>query len=223
MELWLDGVDRETIAIAKDLGLLYGVTTNPSILAKTGRKAEKVLEELLRGFSGPIAVQTTQHSAQGMIDQGKDLNDFSSRILVKIPVTQEGLRAIHRLSHSEIPTMGTTIFTPTQAFLAAKAGATYLAPYFSHIGEMAFEVIQKIQDMLEANKFSSKQCIAALKEPHEVEKCLVKGYRAITLKPDLFMKCLEAPPQVKQHLEEFDKEWENAPLSDLFTSKQLIQ
>ncbi|MCC5832524.1 MAG: hypothetical protein JJU12_05725 [Chlamydiales bacterium] len=223
MELWLDGVEREVVEEAKELGILHGVTTNPAILAKTGRRVEDLLEELLNLFSGPIAVQVTLRMAAEMIDQGKDLHDFSSRIIVKVPVTEEGIRAISRLSHNEIPTMGTAIFTPLQAFLAAKAGARYLAPYFSHIGGNALEVTQAMQDILDIHALQAKLCVAALATPKEVEECLVRGFRAVTLKSDLLRQCLAAPAQVFEHLDRFDVEWSRAVPSDLLVSQQLIK
>jgi TalC/MipB family fructose-6-phosphate aldolase len=223
MELWLDGVEREMVERAKDLGILHGVTTNPAILAKTGKRAEDVLEELLNLFSGPVAVQVTVRTSAEMIDQGKDLYDFSSRIIVKVPVTEEGIRAISRLTHNEIPTMGTAVFTPLQAFLAAEAGARYIAPYFSHIGGKAFEVTQAIQDILDIHALQAKLCIAALTTPKEVEECLVRGFRAVTLKPELFQQCLTPPAKVFEHLDRFDSDWSRAAPSDLLVSQQLIK
>lgn len=223
MELWLDGTEREMVIRTGELGILHGVTTNPAILAKTGRRAEDVLDELLNLFSGPIAVQVTVHTADEMVDQGKDLFDFSSRFIVKIPVTEEGVEAISRLSHQSIPTMGTTVFTPMQAFLAAKAGAHYLAPYFSHIGRKAIEVTQTIEDMLAAYSLQTKQCVAALSTPKEVEECVARGFKAVTLKPDLFRQCITAPPQVSEHLDRFDAQWKQAPLSDLLVSQKFIK
>jgi TalC/MipB family fructose-6-phosphate aldolase len=222
MELWLDGVERRMVERTKELGILHGITTNPSILAKTGRRVEDVLEEILNLFPGPIAVQVTVRGAAEMIDQGKDLFDFSSRIIVKIPVTEEGIRAINRLTHIEIPTMGTAVFTPLQAFLAAKAGAGYLAPYFSHIGGEAFEVIQAIQNILDIHSLQTKLCVASLTTPKEVEECVIRGFKGVTLKPELFEHCLTPPTKVIEHLDHFDAEWSRAVPSDLLVSQQLI-
>src|SRR5262245_45517365 len=105
MEIWLDTIERGTIELAKNLGILHGVTTNPAILAQSSEPAEEVLEELLNLYSGPLAVQVTLPAAQQMIEQAKDLFDFSSRIIVKVPVTEQGLEAIYRISHLEIPVM----------------------------------------------------------------------------------------------------------------------
>ncbi len=204
MELWLDGVDLEAIEHAKELGLLHGVTTNPSILAQTGLSAKKNLSEILKRFSGPVAVQVTARTAAEMVEEGKDLAEYTSRVIVKIPVTEEGIEAIARLTHSEIPTMGTVVFTPLQAFLAAQAGARYIAPYFSHIGQRAFEVTQAIHELLKLHNLPAKLCVAALKTPAQVEECIVRGYRSVTLKPDLFKKCLTPPSEVMAQLDRFD-------------------
>ncbi len=222
MELWLDGVDFELTAHLKELNLLHGITTNPTLLAKTGRAAEDVLERLFTLFSGPIAVQVTLRKVFEMIDQAKDLHDFSSRIIVKIPVTEEGIEAISRLSHLEIPTMGTAVFTPMQAVLAAKAGARYVAPYFRHIGEKAFDVIQSIQEMFALNGFRTKQVVAALETLEQVEECLARGIGCLTLKPSLFKECLAPPAQTLEHLDRFDADWSEAAPSKLLVSRQFI-
>lgn len=222
MELWVDGIDRAFVERTKELGILHGITTNPSILAKSDRSTEMVLQELLDKFAGPIAVQVTTTKARDMIEQGKILLDYSPRIIVKIPVTEEGIHAISRLTHHEIPTMGTAIFEPTQAFLAAQAGASYLAPYFAHIGENAFATIQAMHDLLISNSLNAKLCIAALRTPEQVEECIIRGFHAATLKPELFKRCLQAPSKTDEHLAKFAADWQSAAPSDLLASPQLI-
>lgn len=223
MELWLDGVEREMVVRAKELGLLHGITTNPSILAKAGLPAEEILEELISLFPGPIAVQVTHRTAAEMIDQGRDLIDFSSRIIVKIPVTEEGIRAIYRLSHGEIPVMATAIFTPLQAYLAAEAGARYLAPYYGHMGNDAMESVQAIQDIINLHGLRTKLCVAALKSPQEVQECAIRGFGAVTLKPALLKECLTPPKEVGVHIDRFEADWSEAPPSNLLVSNQLIK
>lgn len=212
MEIWLDTIDTAAIEKAKDLGLLYGVTTNPALLSQASLPAEEVLEDLLNRFSGPLAVQVTLSKASEMIEQGKDLVDFSSRIIVKIPVTEEGIEAINRLSHIDIPVMATTIFSPLQALLALKAGARYVVPYFSHLGEKALPVCQSIQKMVCTER---KLLIAALTTPAQVIQCAEEGFSAVTLKAPLFSECLAPPKQTLEHLERFTKAWNAAPASKL--------
>jgi TalC/MipB family fructose-6-phosphate aldolase len=211
MEIWLDTIN---------LGLLHGVTTNPAILAESSEPAEEILDGLLNLYSGPLAVQVTCRGAAEMVEQGKDLFDFSSRIIVKVPVTEEGIEAISRLTHIQIPVMATAIFEPIQALLAMKAGARYLAPYFSHMGENALSTCLSIQKMLTPK---TKLLVAALKTPSQVSLCAESGFSAVTLKTSLFTQCLTPPPQTLDHLLRFESAWQNAPPSKLLTVPQYIR
>ena len=183
-------------------------------MAQASDPAEDVLEDLLNLFSGPLAVQVTHRDASDMIEQGKDLFDFSSRIIVKVPVTEEGIKAIHGLSHLEIPVMATTIFDPIQAFLALKAGAHYVAPYFSHMGDQALPKCLSMQRLL-TNQ--GKLLVASLSTPSQVSLCAESGFSAVTLKADLFNKCLTPPDQTLDHLHRFEAAWKVAPHSNLFS------
>lgn len=219
MELWLDTIDVKAIDKATQCGLLYGVTTNPAILSKSLKPAETILEELLNHFSGPLAVQVTVKEAAKMMEQGKGLFQFSSRIVVKVPVTEEGIEAIYHLSQAGIPVMATTIFSSIQAWLALKAGASYVVPYFSHLGESALDVSLSIQKMLFNQK---KLLIASLTTPEQVALCAERGFSAATLKADLFHKCLAAPTQTLDHLGRFEKAWQEAPPSELLAHPQWL-
>jgi TalC/MipB family fructose-6-phosphate aldolase len=219
VEIWLDTIERNTIEQAKNLGILYGVTTNPAILAQASEPAEEILEELLNLYSGPLAVQVTLPTASDMIEQGKDLYDFSARVIVKIPVTDQGLEAIHKLSNLEIPVMATTIFEPMQALLASQAGATYVVPYFSHLGERALPLCLAISQL----NLPSKLLIAALSTTEQILQCAEANFSAVTLKAPLFRECLITPPQTLEHLRRFESAWQSAPLSNLLSSPQFIR
>ena len=219
MDIWLDTIDLKTIGQAESMGLLDGVTTNPTILSQDERPAEEVLEDLLNHFSGPLAVQVTLHSAADMVEQGKDLRDFSSRIVVKIPVTEEGLVAIKRLSEADIPIMATAIFEPMQAFFAAKAGARFVVPYFSHLGDNALSVCLAIQEM----QLHAKLLVASLKTPEQVLQCATSFFDAVTLKGPLFQTCVTTPTQTLDQLRRFDAAWQEAPTSQLLASSELLK
>jgi transaldolase len=220
MEIWLDTIEKDVIEKAKELGLLHGVTTNPTILSEVGMPAEECIEHLLTLFSGPLAIQVTLRTASEMVEQGKDLNDFSPRIIVKIPVTEEGVQAIHRLTHLGIPVMATAIFEPIQALLAIKAGARYLAPYFSYLGEKALPICHTIQNMLTSR---SKLLVAALNSPMQVVQCAEACFGAVTMKADLFKECLTPPSQTLDHLARFESAWQKAPPSQLLSASQYIR
>lgn len=219
MDIWLDTIDLKTIGQAKNMGLLDGVTTNPTILSQDERPAEEILEELLNHFSGSLAVQVTLHSAADMVEQGKDLYEFSSRIVVKIPVTSEGLVAISRLSEADIPVMATAIFEPMQALLAAKAGASYVVPYFSHLGDNALSICLAIQEM----QLPANLLVASLKTPEQVLQCATSFFDAVTLKAPLFQACITTPAQTLDQLTRFDAAWQKAPISQLLASSELLK
>src|ERR1700733_11307537 len=122
MQIWLDTIDLPTLEKAQKRGILHGVTTNPSMLISTPRDT---LTALLAAQPGPVAVEVFEDLVPSMISQGKTLYDFSSRIVVKVPVTERGIEALHVLSKQQIPVMASAIVQPTQALIAALAGASW--------------------------------------------------------------------------------------------------
>jgi transaldolase len=188
MEIWLDTIDITAIEQAALLGLLTGVTTNPGILS-TAERAEDTLIQLLQVQPGKVAVQVIATMWDQMVEEGKRLFSFSDRFIIKIPVNQEGLRAIRHLSQVGIPTLGTAIFHPRQAFLAALAGADYVAPYFSHMvreGIDAFAALKVMRELFDAQMIATKIMIASLKQLDEIMKSAAMGIEAATLPVDLF-------------------------------------
>lgn len=221
MEIWLDTTDRSAIEEAQEAGLLFGITTNPSIVSNAGEPLEELLDDLLNRQQGPVAVQVTTHTAGDMIEQAKDLYDFSNRIIVKIPAIPEGLKAIANLSHIGIPTMATAILEPLQGFLAAQAGAAYAAPYFSHMGENRLDILRTLYALLSTYRSQTKLLVAALNSPDQVLACVEIGVPALTLKAQLFLDCCKPPAQTLKHLTKFDTDWLQAPPSKLLPVKAL--
>lgn len=217
MEIWLDSVDADTIRLGSKIGI-SGVTTNPSIIADSEKSLEDALEGVLKSHRGPVTAQVLADDAPTMIEQGETLRDFSERIIVKIPVTLEGLKAIAALNKLRFPVMATAIFTPLQALLACRAGADYLAPYFSRIekeGSSAFEAIDTMLTLIEQYEFKTKVVVASLKTLEHICICLELGVHAVTLKEDLFEKLLTDHASTLKCLEQFTKDWKNAKPSRL--------
>src|SRR5947209_968437 len=133
MDIWLDTSNIRMVQKAIRFGILAGVTTNPSIIAQSQRSLEEVLEDLLHYQEGPVTAQVVAEETREMVQQGQNLFAFSNRIIVKVPITKNGLEAIHLLSRQGIPTMATVLFSPRQALMAALAGANYVAPYLSRM------------------------------------------------------------------------------------------
>lgn len=222
MEFWLDTPNCEVIKEAYGLGILYGVTTNPALLAKVADPA-KTIKEILDIQQGPVAVQVIAQDAEGMIAEGRRYYAFSPRIIVKIPVISAGIRAIHTLSKAGIPTMGTVILDVRQALLGALAGAQYLAPYFSHIDKLtppAIGIMEKMLNTLKIQGLTSKVLVASLQTSEQAMQCAEIGIPAMTLKDTVFQQMIETTGAVQSRLDTFDKEWKlrikNGPVSKLF-------
>lgn len=208
MEIWLDTADLSAIAEAKQLGILHGVTTNPLIVAESKKPLEQLLDELLNVQSGPVTAQVTSREAKEMIVQGQAIHKQSDRLIVKIPVTREGLFAIHALSKEGVPIMATAVFNSTQCLLAARAGASYLAPYYSRICENdmeGHEIFRAMVDLLRRYHYPSKILAASIQTPEQVEECARIGVDAVTLKKKTFEETIEDHPLTLKALSHFEK------------------
>ncbi len=213
MEIWLDTADLELIGNAKQMGILHGVTTNPSIVAKSKMGIEDLLRKILALQPGPVTVQVTASDANQMIEQGEALHHFSNRILVKIPVTAEGLKAIYNLSQKKIPVMATAVFDPRQVLLAARAGSTYIAPYFSSMCELDMAGVDQFNvmlNLLRRYQYPSKLLAASLNSSEQVRQCLELGADAVTLKGEVFLSFIENHEETMNQIAKFAKDWETA-------------
>jgi transaldolase len=212
MQIWLDTAELPLIEKAAKMGILYGVTTNPSIAAQSKLPLEDLIEGLLKIQKGPLAVQVTANDALTMIRQAEALHQFSGRIIVKIPVTEDGLMAIHALS-GKIPTMATAVFDVNQALLSAKAGASYIAPYYSRICEAEINGIDAIREMLgllRRYSFLSQLLAASLRSPEQIKELAEMGAHAVTLKEDVFQSLIENNPLTVQSVNRFSQDWDKA-------------
>lgn len=212
MEIWLDTCDSQAIAKANTYGIIYGVTTNPSLLGKVDQDPEKVINALLDVQDGPVAVQVTATNAEEIIQRALALHSFSGRILVKVPVTGQGLIAIRQLSEQNVPIMATAVFHTHQALLAAKAGAVYVAPYIGRMivsGIDAFNTLMEIIRIYKVYNFSTKVIAAALQTIEQITACAEIGVPAVTIKVPLFAKLLADDPLTEDSLQAFASDWEN--------------
>lgn len=210
MDVWLDTCDSKTIELAKKLGILYGVTTNPSLLAAESEDLEHVINRLLDDQDGPLAVQVTADRTDEMIRQAIALHTFSDRIIVKIPVIREGLAAMKELKEQEIPFLATAVFHPNQAILAALAGADFVAPYLCRMfdaGIDAYASLQTILTIYEKYKFKTKVLVAALRTPDQITACAASGVTAVTMKSSLFTQFISDDSTVLASLRGFSEDW----------------
>jgi transaldolase len=213
MEIWLDTSNLDLIAKTKSMGILHGVTTNPSIVAKSGLSLEDLLAKLLAAQKGPVTAQVSAAGASAMVEQGKALRAYSDRIIVKVPVTAEGLQAISLLNECQIPTMATAVFDLNQVLLAASAKAQYIAPYFSRICEEdrdGVEIVKAMLRLLNRYHYSSKIIAASLRSPEQIRECCEMGAHAVTLNEKVFHEFIEDHPQTIKTIDRFNRDWKDA-------------
>lgn len=218
MKIWLDTTHLETIKKATSLGILFGVTTNPALIAQSGVPMDRVLQELLDHQDGPVTAQVIAQDTQGMVQEAQELYDFSDRIIVKIPATEQGWEAIHLLSENEIPTMATVVYQPSQALMAALVGADFIAPYVSQIeksGHNPWEILESMSLILEQYDWPPQILAASINDISQIQKCAEIGIPHITLKDAVFCQLIETVPLTQERVNQFAMTWEHAQASFL--------
>lgn len=217
MDIWLDTTNSATIHKAVRYGLLAGITTNPTLIAKDGRDVEEVLEDLLHHQEGPVTAQVVSEELVEMVQQGQALYSLSNRLIIKVPMTKNGLEAIHLLSRQGIPTMATALFQPRQALMAALAGANYIAPYLGRLEKEGIDpwpILQSILQLIQTSRLKTKVLGASLNKVEHVMKCAEAGIYGVTVKDELFEKLIESDPLTMKCVDQFSADWKNvnAPL-----------
>lgn len=211
MEIWLDTCNIKGIQAAQALGITFGITTNPSILASGSESPEKIIANILEIQNGPIAVQVTPANAKEICERAIALRAFSNRIIVKVPVTTEGLIAIRTLSQEKIPVMATAVFDPRQTLLATLAGAAYVAPYVGRMfdeGIEAYTALESMVKILDKYGRNTKIIAAALRTTDQIMACAALGVDAVTIKTSLFQQFISDDPMTLESLNAFSIDWE---------------
>lgn len=207
MELWLDSADPVAVKKIIPYGFLSGITTNPELL-RSSKNVKETLTSLLDTYDETmVAVQVASGSAEDMIAQGKALNEFSDRIIVKVPVTTQGLKAIHALSLENIFTMGTCVFSSEQALFAAQAGADYVALYLGRLekaGGSAEELLENTNLIFLNYDYSCRILAASIQDKAQFDLCAKIGIDAVTLKEDFFHDLLKTNPLTEEALKQFE-------------------
>lgn len=214
MELYLDTANVEDVKRLSRLYPLAGVTTNPSIVAAGQQNLWEVLPQLQEviGPEGRLFAQVMQRDAAGMVAEARRLANVQPDIVVKIPVTAEGLAAIKQLKQEGIPTLGTAVYGAAQGLLAALAGADYVAPYVNRVdaqGGDGIRTVQELQTLLERHAPHCRVLAASFKTPRQVLDCLLAGCEAITLPVEVAQQMLSSPA-VEAAIEKFEQDWQNA-------------
>jgi transaldolase len=213
MKFFIDTADVGEIREAHDLGLVDGVTTNPSLIAKSGRKFKDVIREIVSIVDGPISAEVISIDAPGMIKEGKELAKIHRNIVVKVPMTQEGLKATKMLSAKGIKTNVTLVFTPMQALLAAKAGATYVSPFVGRLDDISQDgmgIIEDIRTIFDNYGYTAEIIVASVRNPVHVLNSALIGADIATI-PYSVMIQLAKHPLTDAGVKKFLTDWENVP------------
>lgn len=210
MKFFLDTANIEEIKRVNDLGLCDGVTTNPSIIKKEGKDFEEVVKEICKLVDGPVSAEVTSYDCDGMVEQARVLSKWAENIVVKIPMTEEGLKAINILSKEKIKTNCTLIFSVSQGLMAMKAGATYISPFMGRIddmGESGAKLVSELRDVIDIYGYDSKIIAASIRHIGHLEEAALAGAHIATIPGTLFEK-LWSHPLTDAGIESFKKDWE---------------
>ena len=177
MKFFIDTANIEEIKEANAMGMVDGVTTNPSLIAKEGRDFKEIIAEICEIVDGPISAEVISLDTEGMISEARDLAKIHKNIVIKIPMTVDGLKAVRRLSTDKIKTNVTLIFSPLQALMAAKAGATYVSPFVGRLDDLSQEgmvLVEQIVDIYSNYAFQTEVIVASIRNPlHVLESALI--------------------------------------------------
>jgi transaldolase len=211
MKFFIDTADVKEIAAASALGLVDGVTTNPSLVAKSGRDFHEVLQEIIGLVDGPISAEVVATDAAGMVSEGEVLAKLApDKIVIKLPLTEEGLKATQILSKKGLKTNLTLIFSPLQALLAAKAGATYVSPFVGRlddIGHDGMEIVDQIGTIFDNYGYTTEIIVASVRSPQHVLQAGLMGADICTI-PFSVMQQLAKHPLTDIGLEKFLADWQ---------------
>ena len=219
MQLFVDTADTRQIAELAATGLVDGVTTNPSLIAKTGRDFKQVISEIAGLIPGPVSAEVTETSCDGMVAQGRELADIAPNVVVKVPLTWDGLRACHILAGQgdSIDVNVTLCFSATQALLAAKAGARFVSPFVGRlddIGQNGMNLIRDIVDIFRSypDTLKTEVLVASVRGPAHVLEAAKLGADAATLPPAVIRQ-LALHPLTDKGLAAFLADWEKAQVA----------
>ena len=211
MKFFIDTADIKEIAAATELGLVDGVTTNPSLVAKSGRNFHDVLKDIIALVDGPISAEVVATEATAMIDEAEPLAKLDpDKIVIKLPLTEEGLKATKVLSQRGLKTNLTLIFSPLQALLAAKAGATYVSPFVGRlddIGHEGMESVEQISTLFDNYGYGTEIIVASVRSPQHVLQAGLIGADICTI-PYGVMLQLAKHPLTDIGLEKFLADWQ---------------
>ena len=211
MKIFLDTANLEAIRKFNDMGLLDGITTNPSLMSKEGGNPKDGMAEITKIIKGDVSLEVVSTDYTGMIEEGKRLREYGNNVVVKVPMTPDGLKACKQLSSDGIHVNVTLVFSPNQALLAAKSGAKYVSPFIGRlddIGQDGMHLIKEIKEIFFNYKFKTEILVASVRHPMHVVEAAKIGADVVTLPPAVLDKMLSHPLTdigLKNFLDDWDK------------------
>ncbi|MBI5681637.1 MAG: fructose-6-phosphate aldolase, partial [Deltaproteobacteria bacterium] len=209
----IDTANLNEIKKAKEWGLVDGVTTNPSLVSKEGRDFLSLIKEICAVVDGPISAEALSLDADGMIKEARELSKIHKNIVVKIPLTLDGLKAVQTVSREGIKINVTLVFSPVQALMAAKAGATYVSPFVGRLDDIShtgMELVEKILTIYKNYGFTTEVIVASIRHPLHVLDAAIMGAHVATI-PFKVIEQLSKHPLTDIGIERFLKDWERVP------------
>jgi transaldolase len=210
MKFFADTAETDEIRELADVGLLDGVTTNPSLIAKSGRDFKEVIKEICSIVEGPVSAEVTATDADGMITEGKHLAEIASNVTVKVPLTWDGLKACRALTQGGTMVNVTLCFNANQALLAAKAGATFVSPFIGRLDDLGLdgmELIEEMREIYDNYNFATEILAASIRSANHVKHAAMAGADVATVPPSV-LKGLVKHPLTDKGLEAFLTDWQ---------------
>ena len=196
MKIFLDTANIASIKLYNDMGLVDGITTNPSLLAKEGGDPQKTMEEIVRIVKGDVSLEVIATEAEQMVEEGRRLRKYGKNVVIKCPLTPDGLKACRRLTDEGIPVNVTLCFSPNQAILAAKSGAKYVSPFIGRlddVGQDGMGLIKEIHEIFKNYQYGTQILVASIRHPLHVVDAGKIGADVVTVPPEILGKMLKHP------------------------------
>ena len=213
MKFFIDTADVNEIKEAESLGILDGVTTNPTLISKTGRPFKETIEEICTIVNGPVSAEVVSTETEAIIKEGRDLAKIADNIVVKVPLIKDGLKAVKVLTSEGVKVNVTLCFSSNQALLAAKVGATYISPFVGRLddkGHTGMEVVDEIRTIYDNYDFDTEIIVASIRTPLHVRDAALMGADIATIPFDVFNKIVQHP-LTDTGLKSFLADWEKVP------------
>lgn len=215
LKFFIDTANIEEIRKAKDLGILDGVTTNPTLIAKEKREFKEIVQEIASLTDAPVSVEVISTDVEGIVREARSLAAIAPNFVIKVPITEDGLKAVKVLSGEGIKTNVTLVFSANQALLAAKAGATYVSPFIGRLDDIGHEGMQLVRDIVQIFNnygFETQVIVASIRHPLHVIEAAKIGAHIATIPPAVISKIIKHP-LTDIGLQRFLDDWEKAKQS----------